>query len=243
MLEAWRGGLPWLAAAGVLGALGMAAFLSRVAVTEGALLQLSVTAALLRIVAVFLIAGQVASSTAREQDDKGLELMLALPVPRSAHFLGRWAGHAGTAFVLSAFVCLPLLLWSAPAAVAAWGLSLAFELVLVASAALFFSMALGKLLPALSATAALYVLGRSITAIQAIATGPALEPSPLQHAAGLAVDALALALPRLELATRAEWLLYGPPGGHVLAALLAGLLVYAAVLVLAGLVDFQRRNL
>ena len=243
ILEAWRGGLPWLAAACVLGVLGLGSFLAQVAVTESALLQLSINAALLRIAAVFLVIGQVASSTAREHDDKGLELMLALPIPRTLHYLGRWAGHVTMALALSACFCLPLLLWSTPAAVAAWGLSLAFELALAAAAALFFSMTLGKLLPALSATAALYLLARTIDTIQSIAAGPAMESSPLQRATQFLVDALALALPRLDMATRAEWLLYGAPQAGELGAVLVGLALYAVVLVLGGLVDFQRRNL
>lgn len=243
ILEAWRGGLPWLALACAIGALGLAAFLGGVAVTESSPLQLSIAAALLRVCAVFLVAAQVASSTVREQNDKGLEVMLALPVARGTHYLGRWTGHAATASLVSALFCLPLLLWSAPLPVAAWGVSLALELALVAAAALFFAMTLGKLLPALTATAGLYVLGRSIDAIQSIAAGPVLEASLAQRAAGSVVDLLALALPRLDQATRAEWLLYGVPGALELASVLAGLALYAIVLILAGLADFQRRNL
>src|SRR6266568_3086706 len=77
LLEARRGGLPWLAAGSIALGLALAAFLSQVALTESRALQVAVVAALLRACAVFLIAAQVASSVLREINDKGLELMLS----------------------------------------------------------------------------------------------------------------------------------------------------------------------
>src|SRR6266478_4343566 len=65
LLEARRSGLPWLAAASIAVALGLAAFLSQVALTESRALQASIVAALLRASAVCLIAAHVASSTLR----------------------------------------------------------------------------------------------------------------------------------------------------------------------------------
>src|SRR6267142_1502991 len=96
LLEARRGGLPWLAGASIAVALGLASFLSQVAVTESLALQASIVAALLRASAVFLIAAHVASSTLRELDDKELERMLSLPLSRSTQYLGRLAGFAGS---------------------------------------------------------------------------------------------------------------------------------------------------
>jgi hypothetical protein len=127
--------------------------------------------------------------------------------------------------------------------VLAWGASLACELALVAAAALFFAMTLTQPVPALGATAALYLLGRTIGTIQAIAAGPLAGDSLGQQLASGTVKAIALLLPALERATRSEWLLYGAPPAQALAAALAGCLIYAALLAAAGLFDFQRRAL
>lgn len=243
LVEAFRSGLPWLAAASLVLAVLIAAFLSQVAVTESLALQISVVAALLRAAAVFLVAAHVASSTLREINDKGLELMLALPIGRSTHYLGRLAGHIAAGAALALLFALPLALWAAPGALALWTLSLALEAGLVAAAALFFSMTLAQLVPAIAATAGLYLLGRSIATIQAIASGPLSEPSIAGDAARIALDGIALLLPRLEEATRSEWLLYGLPGVKSYAIVLAGLALYAALLSAAGLFDFHRRNL
>ena len=243
LLEARRSGLPWLVAASVAAGVGLAAFLSQVAVTESLALQTAIVAALLRACAVFLVAFQVITSTQRECDDKGLELMLSLPLSRRVYYLGRLTGFAACGAAVSACFALPLLLWSSPHAVLLWALSLCAETAMVAAAAMFFSVVLVQLVPAAAATAGLYLLARSIGAIQAIAGGPLAEPSLPQQLARWSVDAVALVLPRLDAVTRTDWLIYGPPAPGRYAAAIAGLAVYALLLVAAGLFDFHRRNL
>lgn len=242
LLEARRGGLPWLAAAALALGLGLAAFLSQVALTESRTLQAALVAALLRAAAVFLIAAQVTAATLREIDDKGLELMLSLPLSRSTHYLGRLAGHVACGAALAAAFAAPLLLWAAPMQVALWGFSLACEVALVAAAALFFAMSLAKFVPAIAATTGLYLLARSIGAIQAIASGPLAEASWAGTLARHAVDATAFLLPRLDGATRTAWLLYEAPSAGAYAGAIGGLALYALLLAAAGLFDFHRRS-
>src|SRR5260370_38955687 len=209
LLEARRSGLPWLALACIALGAGLAGFLSEVALTESRALQAAVVAAVLRACAVFLIAAHVASSTLREMNDKGLELMRTLPVSRSTQYLGRLAGFGVLGICVAAAFSAPLLLWAAPSAVALWGLSLACECALVAAAALFFAMTLAQLVPAIAATAGLYLLARSIAAIQAIASGPLTEPSLPSELARTAVGGVALLLPPLHAVTRTHRRPYG----------------------------------
>lgn len=243
LLEARRGGLPWLALGCIALAVALAAFLSQVAVTESLTLQAALVAALLRASAVFLIAAQVAGATLREINDKALELALALPISRLAQYLGRLGGFAACSVALAALFSLPLLLWAPPGSVALWGVSLALECTLVAAASMFFAMALAQLVPAIAAVAGLYLLGRSIAAMQAIASSPLADSSLAHDIARWAVDATAFLLPRLDAVTRTEWLLYGAPAWQAYVASLAGLAAYAALLVAAGLFDFHRKNL
>jgi Cu-processing system permease protein len=242
-LEALRSGLPWLAAACLLGALGLAGFLSRVAIVDAAALQLSVAGALLRACAAFLVAAHVVASVARETNDKGLELALAQPVSRVAYYVGKLSGFSLTSALLASFFALPLLLWAKPADLAAWWLCLAAETMLVAAAALFFASAMAQTVAAMAAVAGLYLLGRAMAAIQAIASAPQAGDSPAAVAARWFVDALALILPRLDAAPRSDWLLYGAPAPAELAQLLFGLGLYFLLLAAAGLFDFSRRNL
>jgi hypothetical protein len=242
LLEARRGGLPWLAAAALLAALGLAAFLSQVALTESLALQAAVAAAVLRASAVFLVATQVTASTLREMNDKGLELMMSLPLSRTTHYVGRLAGFAACGVALAVVFAAPLAIWAPPGAVALWGLSLACEAALVAAAALFFAMTLGQFVPAIAATGGLYLLARSIGAMQAIAGGPLADESWPARLAHYAVDAVALVLPRLETLTRTAWLLYEPAPAGAYAAALGGAVLYTVLLVAAGLFDFHRKS-
>jgi ABC-type transport system involved in multi-copper enzyme maturation permease subunit len=243
LIEARRSALPWLAAASMLAALGLAGFLSQVAITEAAALQASACAALLRACAVFLVAAHVVASVVREANDKGLELALALPLSRPAWYLGKLLGFAGTGVLLATLFTLPLLVWAKPSDLAAWWLALAAEAALIAAAALFFASALGQTVAGIAATLGFYLLARAISSIQAIAGSPLAGDSATGQAARWLVDALALLLPRLDALARGDWLLYGAPPAAELAPALAGLAIYFVLLAAAGLFDFSRRNL
>ena len=243
LVEALRSGLPWLASACMLGVLGLAGFLSRVAIAEASALQVSAAGTLLRACAVFLIAAHVVASVSREANDKGLELALALPVSRSAYFIGKLAGFSCAGAMLATFFAMPMLIWAKPLDLAAWWLSLVAETGLVAAAALFFASAMAQTSAALAATAGLYLLGRSISAIQAIASAPQAGDSLSAVAARWFVDLMALLLPRLDVATRSDWLLYGAPDAGTFVQALFGLGIYFLLLAAAGLFDFSRRNL
>ena len=243
LVEALRSGLPWLAAACVIGVLGLSGFLSQVAITEATALQASTAGALLRACAVFLITAHVVASVAREANDKGLELALALPISRPAYFLGKLLGFACAGALLATLFALPLLAWAKPADLAAWWISLAAETALAAAAALFFASALTQTVAAIAAAASLYVLGRAIAAIQAIAGSPLAGDSVPAQAARWIVDALSLLLPRLDAVTRGDWLLYGAPAAGEFAYALSGLAIYFVLIAAAGLFDFSRRNL
>jgi len=243
VIEALRSGLPWLALACVLVVAGVALFLARVAITEGAALQASLAAALLRACAVFMLAMHVVASTAREANDKGLELALALPVSRASFYLGKLLGFAAVAGLLATAFALPLLAWGRPADVAAWWLSLAAEGALAGAAALLFASVIAQPVGALAATLGLYVLARAMTAIQAIAGGPLADESAAGGATRWILEAIALLLPRLDAVTRGDWLVYGGPATGEAALLLGGMALYIVLLAAAGLFDFSRRNL
>jgi hypothetical protein len=243
LVEAWRSGLPWIALACIAAALSLAAFLSQVALTESARLQASVAGAVLRACAMFAIAVHVIASVTRETNDKGLELVLALPVSRPVYYLGKLLGFCGAGALLATLFALPMLIWADPADLVVWWISLAVEAALVAAAGLFFASALAQIVPAIAATAGLYLLARAIAAIQAIAGGPLAEDTLPGRIARGAVDAVALLLPRLDSVTRTEWLLYGAPPAADFGGALFGVALYFALLAAAGLFDFSRRNL
>jgi Cu-processing system permease protein len=243
LIEARRSPLPWLAAASLLVSLGLAGFLSQLAITEASALQASACAALLRACAVFLVAAHVVASVVRETNDKGLELALALPLSRPAWYLGRLLGFAATGALIATLFALPLLVWARPLDLVSWWLALAAEAAVVAAAALFFASALEQTVTAMTATLGLYLLARAISTIQAIAGGSLADEGAAGQASRWLVNGLALLLPNLDELARGDWLLYGAPPAAVLARALGGLAIYFVLLAAAGLFDFSRKNL
>src|ERR1035437_4135754 len=92
LLEAVRNRLLWLAALIVGGGLGLAGFLSQVALIESVEIETTILAALLRTASVFVIATFVITSMVRESNDRVNELILSQAAPRAAYFLGRLSG-------------------------------------------------------------------------------------------------------------------------------------------------------
>ena len=241
LTEAWRGGLPWIALASLALALALGVYLGQLALTESRLLQTAVVAALLRVSAVFVLAAQVVASVQREIAARGLDLMLSLPLSRPTQYVGRLAGFAVCGVFLACVFALPLALWAPTLALLGWTFSLACELALVAAAALFFAMSLRQPVAALAATAGLYLLARSVSAVQAIAGGPLLDETLEHQLARYAIDAVALVMPALDGATRTDWLLYGIGDWRGYGLALCGMLVYTLLLLAAGIFDFARR--
>src|SRR5256885_10752379 len=108
LLEAVRNRLLWLGVVVVVIAFGLAQFLNQVAITESREIQTALLAAALRVAAVFMVAVFVITSMVRESSDKVTELLLSLPVRRSAYFFGKFSGYAVVAAILALLSALPL---------------------------------------------------------------------------------------------------------------------------------------
>jgi hypothetical protein len=261
LVEALRTRLPWLALA-VLGGLLLASLLvQQLAITETRRLQMGFLAAGARLGMVFVLSLHVAGSMVREFNDKGMELLLSLDLPRSGYYLGKLIGYAGIAVAMACLTTLaltvPSVLTSAlapfglalapaapPAALPLWGASLACELTLVATLTLFCVITFAQIIPAVSFVAAFYLLARSLAAIQLMSGSQLLAADAWStRVTGWLVDALALLLPDLSRFTGTAWLLDGTGGAGALAYVAAQTAVYAALLAAAGLFDLYRKSL
>ena len=243
LIEALRNRLLWIVAASIGVSLIVAAFLQAVAITEAKQIQAAILAALLRLSAVFIVVSFIVTSMVREANDKGLELILALPLPRASYFFGKLAGFAVSAIVLAALFGLPLTLFAPWLQVGAWTVSLACELLIMTTLSLFCVMSLNQVTSALAAAAGFYVLSRSIGAIQVIAAAPLDTAGSLgNYVIRLLIDVAALLLPHLDRITRTEWLLYAAPDAASMAAAALEAAIYGGLLCGAALFDFYRKN-
>lgn len=244
LLEARRTRLPVLLAVAIALLLALAVFVSELAVIESARLQLTFYAAGVRLAMVFIVAAHVLGSITREFDDKGIDALLALDLPRAHYILGKLTGFLALALLMAAAACLPLLLMAPPLAVLQWGTALVLELSVMAAFSLFGVIAFGQFMPAAALVLAFYALARSVTALQLISAHPLSGAGTLSHeAARWLVDILALVLPALDRWPQTAWLVDVVAPWTLFGALLAQAVLYVVLLAGAAMVDFQRRNL
>lgn len=243
-LEAMRSRLAWLIAGYTIAGWALALFAGELAVTEARGFRSGLLGAWLRTCAVFTVSLFVITGMVREFHDKGLELMLSMPVARGTYCAGKLAGFAGVS-LLPALACAPALVWFAPPAqVALWTASLGLELLIVVAMSLLCAFTFSQAAWALSTAAGFYVLSRAVGALQLMAHGsPVGEASASRWAVGTLVDALAFVLPDLGRFTESDWLVYGDGTLADLALAAVQALVYVTLLCAAAAFDLYRKAL
>ncbi|MFN0163338.1 MAG: ABC transporter permease [Burkholderiales bacterium] len=241
LLEALKSRLGMVGLAVCAAALGVAAFIDALALTDSAGIRNTVLAALLRASAVFLAATFVITAMVRDENDRGLELLLSLPLSRATYLGGRWAGFSLASGLLALADTAVLLVMGAGAPAAAWGLALMLELWIVVSLALACVLTFRHVVSALAAVAAFYILARVMTSLIAITSSPVAPADAWSFRISAAMlQVLAALMPRLDMFAPSSWL-----GGHVTADLVPLLMqtpVYVGLLLLVAYVDLARRN-
>lgn len=243
LLEALRNRLLWLVLIMMAGAVALGGFLNELALTESRQLQAALMAAALRFAAVFLVATFVVTSMAREASDKGLELLMALPMPRAVYLSGKLAGFAMLAVLPAALFGGLGLFFAPPAQAALWAFSLLCECWIVAAFSVLCMLTLSQVLPALAAAFSFYLLARMIGALQLLGHGAGMAQSASQRTLSAGIDGLALLLPHLDQFTRSDWLVYHNGGAAELAAIAAQTAIYVALLAAAALFDLHRKDI
>ena len=125
-------------------------FVREIAVTESLRFQTAFYAATMRFAMVFLAALYVIASIGREFQDKGLDMVVALDLPRGHYALGKLAGYLVVATALAAAAGVPLLFLTGSESVFQWTASLAIELAVIVALALFCAITFNQLMPAAS---------------------------------------------------------------------------------------------
>jgi ABC-type transport system involved in multi-copper enzyme maturation permease subunit len=242
LLEAVRTRLLWLAVVIIVIAFGLAQFLNQVAITESREIQAALLAASLRVAAAFIVTVFVITSMVRELNDKIAELLLSLPVPRSAYFFGKFAGYAVAASILALLSALPLVPFANSEGLILWTVSLVCELLIVTAVSLFCVLSFSQVVPAFAAVAGFYLLSRSVAAMQTIAGATPQDPTFSDRAVKTIVELIALLLPALDRMTQTTWLLDSAPGASTLGPVVGQTAVYLVLICSAALFDLYRRN-
>jgi ABC-type transport system involved in multi-copper enzyme maturation permease subunit len=241
--EAVRNRLFGFTLAGMVCLLGLTEFAGALAVTEKLQIQAALVGAGMRLFTVCTVCLFVITSTVREFNDKGFELILSLPLPRASYLLGKCAGFLGLALIIAAAGAALLLLYSPPGAVLLWYLSLACELLILIVLSLLCLFTFGNVTVAYVLVLAFYLLARSMEAIRLVSMSPILDTHTLsQEFMNALVSAIAFVVPELHRFARSEWLIHGADWG-ALPAIGLQTLIYATLLGAAALFDLYRKEL
>lgn len=242
VLEAWRNRLIVLVLTATAALFLLSVFAQELAVTESTRLQTALLASALRLASVFFVGLYILNGLTREFNDKVVELMLSLDLPRPAYLLGKFGGFAIIAFGVAAIATIPVAFLAPPSRALAWGCSLGLELLIVAAVSVFCITTFTQMLSAAAFVTAFYLLGRSITAIQLMSSASLIaDGGPGQKAGEWLADGMAFLLPRLDLFTQTSWLIEGGPPA-ALGAALAQSVLFAALLLAAAMFDLYRKN-
>ncbi len=243
-LEAVRSRVFLAVLPGVIILFGLSQFIGELSVTESTEIQGAVTAYLVRIVSVFIICLFVVTSTLREFNEKAVDIIFALPIPRYVYYLGKLSGFIMLAIVISILFSLPLFLYADTISVLLWMLSLVCELMIMTSLCLLFLLTLANATVALCFVFAFYVLARTISTIQLIAISPVIEATTLsqQFITGI-IDVIAYLLPDFARFTQTGWLVYGTISPENMFYVIFQALVYVLLLSAAAMFDLYRKEL
>jgi ABC-type Na+ efflux pump permease subunit len=237
--EAVRGRWLWMCGAGTLCVAGIATFARALALTDEHALALSFAAPVARLLAVLIIALSAIVSVSREQSDRTLLLALSAPMSRTLWVAGKALGLFALAAVTAGVLALPVLAFGPPpAAFAAWTMTLALELAVIAAVSLAVAIVLVQVPPAVCAVVAFYVLARDLNVMRSL--GQRAQDFSEPGAASVVVQAIALLFPRLDLFARSDWLLGMPPSGFDLAVVVAQAAVYVLLALTVATLDLRR---
>jgi len=242
-LEAARNRLFLLTLTGLISLLGIAEFTGELAITETRPIQAVFIASIARWFIVMTSALFVITSMVREFNDKGFELILSLPVSRTAYYLGKYIGFIILSLAVSVSLCLVLIIYADLAPLAGWLFSLVCEIAIIVAMSMLCLFTFNNITVAFIVVLAFYVLSRSMEAIQLLSVSPILESHSFsQEFMNAMVNAIAYVLPDLNNFTRSDWLIYGIEENS-LGFVLVQTFIYLGILMAAGLFDLYRKEM
>ena len=224
--------------------LGLAIFVGQVTIIETNAYQRSLLAAFLRLSGVYIVSLFVITSMVREFNDCSIYLWLSLPLQRSTYLFGKFSGFALIAFLTTVLFGSTLLIYVPYQQLGLWTLSLFCELLIMTAISFLCVLTFHQTVKAFSAVLGFYILARSISAIQLMATGPLFDPNSwVDLLTSSLISLIAMLLPNLEHFTQSEWLVYHTDQLDNLLEISVQTIIYVLLLITMSLFDLYRKNL
>ena len=228
---------------GILAFLFVSLFVGELAITEGIQMQAAILAFSLRLFCVFTIGLFVITSMIREFNDKGFELILSHPVPRSTYYFGKFTGFAFVALSIS-LLCVCCLSLYVPVTLSLfWSISLFCELLIIIALSMLALFSFNSITISFSAVMAFYFLSRSIEVIRLLGSSPIIDSTELSHKfINFLLDVIAYVIPDLYRFTQTDWVVYISDLKSDFIIVVLQTIIYVVLLSCAALFDLYRKE-
>jgi ABC-type transport system involved in multi-copper enzyme maturation permease subunit len=244
LLDLVRSRWLWLCLFGVLVVGSSAAFMAALAIAERQEVTLNVIAPFSRLACIAIVALLGAVTMVRDFDDRSILISLAAPISRLQWLLGKWLGLAIVAIATACAFSLPLIALQANLATLMWSVSLVIETILVCALVIAAAITFKQVPTTLFAVATFYLAARLIGLIKLLNDRAPLENAAARWLNGNVIDALALALPRLDKFTATTWLFEKSAiSFNDIGFVTAQAMVYCSIALVAACVDLVRRDI
>ena len=181
----------------------------------------------------------------RSFESRDVDYLLSRPISRLSFVLSHAAAFILIALVfagLSSLAVYPFASNIDGNALPLWSLSLAVEFIIMACAAMFFSMVIASAAASAIVTLAFYTLARLIGQLINIAVSVKLPSGETMDIAAHLMEAISLFIPRLDLMGQTSWLIYGADGFVGYGYVIFHGLIFSAFLITATVIDLLKRE-
>lgn len=227
-------------------AIVIATFLGGTALVEQEQMVISYIAGSTRVILQIGLVVFVCFHVRRAFENREVEVILSRPISRAGFVISYWFGFA----MLSALLVLPLGVYLALSlneinfyGLLNWSVSLLLESVLVIAFSLSAALILRSAVTAVLGTFCFYVISRLMGFMIFMIDKPYLfDQEGFKFYTSMALYFFSMAIPRLDLYTETNWLIYGLADDITDWVFLPQTLIFAPLLLAMAIVDFRRKQ-
>ena len=235
----------------VFSAVGISVFLGSNALSEQGYMIASYLSASVRVIVITGLVLFVCFHVRRSFENKEIELILSKPVSRTTFITSYFLGFAALAFVvvfpiIILLVCLEQIemVWADMIGVLVWGMSLYLESLIMMAFAFFSALFLRSAVLAVLLCSGFYFLSRIFGFFLISIHNPMslMKTGMIGHYGEKLLSFIGILLPRLDMFSKSEWVVYGIDSSEKIAIFMLWSVVYIPLLLAMACFDLSRKQ-